>query len=91
MADTRMRLQDCFAAVFQDLEADEIPRATTATIPDWDSVSTVTLLTVVEEEFGVRVRPEDIPRFVSFQAILDYVEARTAVVPSNPQTSRSDR
>jgi acyl carrier protein len=78
MTDRRTRLEKCFAAVFASLDADEIPRATKVTVSGWDSVATITLLAVVEEEFGLRVSPEDITRFVSFQAILNYLESRSA-------------
>ena len=78
MPDDRARLTKCFAAVFADLPADEIPGARTETVAGWDSVANVTLLVVVEEEFGITVAPEDIEHLDSFAALLDYVsKART--------------
>lgn len=73
MADLRARLIDCFGAVFSNLERDAIPRATTETLERWDSLATVTLVAVVQEEFGVEVEPEDFPSFTSFDGVLGYL------------------
>ena len=78
MHDDRARLMKCFAAVFPDLPADEMPGARAETVAGWDSVANVTLLVVVEEEFGITVAPEIIEHLGSFAALLDYVgKART--------------
>jgi acyl carrier protein len=74
MTDARKRLVQCFAAVFPQLSESEIVRANTAAIGSWDSVATVTLITVAEEEFGIRVPPEDFEELTSFDLMLDYVE-----------------
>jgi acyl carrier protein len=46
-------LSKCFAAVFPELTPAEILAATPATVKSWDSVATLNLLTVVEEEFAI--------------------------------------
>jgi acyl carrier protein len=84
MHDLQTRLTDCFAATFADLPAAEIPRASVETVGDWDSMATITLLSVVEEEFGVRVPPEDILRFTSFTGILNYLEDRVGTRSAEP-------
>ena len=33
---------------------------------DWDSIATVTLITLIEEEFDIEVEAEDLERLVSF-------------------------
>ncbi len=79
MTDVQSRLVDCFAAVFPDLPAEEIPTATMDGVEAWDSLGTVTLLSVVQEEFGVQVDPEDVARFTSFDAIRAYLADRAGV------------
>jgi acyl carrier protein len=69
-----MRLAQCFSEVFPELNPDEISQASPASVQSWDSVSTITLLTVVEEEFGVSVDAEDVINFNSFTAILKYLQ-----------------
>ena len=73
MSDARARLAECFAAVFPDLTPAEIETARPDTVAAWDSVANVTLLAVIEEEFGVTVPPDDLERLDSFPAALAYV------------------
>lgn len=81
MPDDRSRLVNCFAAVFPTLTPDEIAAARPERVAAWDSIAHVTLLVVVEQEFGVAVEPEDIQRLTSFDALLDYVERGAARSP----------
>jgi acyl carrier protein len=74
MDNQEMRLERCFLEVFPELAVDEIAQATSTSVQGWDSVSTVTLLTVVEEEFGVNVDISDVARFDSFKRILAYLQ-----------------
>jgi acyl carrier protein len=76
MHDLQARLTQCFSATFGALPAAEIPQASTDTVGEWDSMTTITLLSVVEEEFGVRVPPEDILRFTSYDGVLEYLRER---------------
>ena len=73
MSDPRARLVACFAAVFPDLPTDDIPHATPVRVAAWDSIANVTVLAVVEEEFGITVDPDDLERLTSFDALLEYV------------------
>ena len=52
MPEIRERLIHCFQAVFPDLSESEAAHATAQGVAGWDSVATVTLTAVVEEEFG---------------------------------------
>ena len=76
MDEHRARLMKCFAAVFPDLSAGDIAVATPEGVPAWDSVANVTLLAVVEEEFGITVDVEDIETLTSFETLLDYLATR---------------
>jgi len=79
MVDVRTRLVQCFGAAFPDLDEREIPNISVSSVASWDSVATVTLVALVEEEFGVHVRPDDLEQFCAFGLVLDYVEDRTGV------------
>jgi acyl carrier protein len=76
MDEHRMRLVKCFAAVFADLPPAEIPTATPMTVAAWDSIANVTLVAVVEEEFGIAVDADDLEHLTSFEALLDYLAVR---------------
>lgn len=74
MDEMEQRLAACFAAVFPELPPEEIRLASAASMKSWDSVATVTLLAVVEEEFGINIADEDPARFDSFKDILAYLQ-----------------
>ncbi|MGH9433096.1 MAG: acyl carrier protein [Terriglobia bacterium] len=79
MNDTEARLIKCFSAVFPQLGEQAIPSAILETVEGWDSVATITLVTVIEEEFGVQFEPDALEHFVSFGSILDYLKELPAV------------
>jgi acyl carrier protein len=74
MDEQQKRLANCFCAVFPELSGEEILHASTATVKSWDSVAVVTLLTVIEEEFGISIEEDDPAKFDSFQRILSYLQ-----------------
>ena len=73
MDNIEKRLAACFSAVLPELTAEEISQTSAASVASWDSVATVTLIAVIEEEFGVCIEIEDPAEFDSFQGILNYL------------------
>jgi acyl carrier protein len=43
----------------------------------WDSLATMTLVSVIEEEFGVAVSPEDYESVASFELVKAYIAGKT--------------
>jgi acyl carrier protein len=76
MSDIRSRLAACFATVFPALPETEIDSAGMTSVKGWDSLATVNLITVIEEEFGIQVNAQDLGQMVSFQQILHYLEGK---------------
>jgi acyl carrier protein len=76
MNEIRKRLIGCFTAVFPKLADSNAPSATMTSVVGWDSLATINLITVVEEEFRIQTRPQDVEQFVSFEAIARYLEGR---------------
>ena len=74
----KARLRDCFAAVFPSAAPGELEQASTDTLPGWDSLATVTLVAVVEEEFAVVLELEDLEQLTSFARVYQLVEAKLA-------------
>ena len=66
----RSRLAWCFKAIFPDLDEEQLHNATPFSVRTWDSIATVNLLALIEEEFGVQVLLGE-PSTVSFEGILD--------------------
>jgi acyl carrier protein len=69
------RLRECFKEVFPDLSDEQIETADREEMSEWDSLATLTLLAVVEEEFGLQLDDEAIAKLTSFSAVRDLIEA----------------
>ena len=63
------RLARCFKAVFPNLDERQVAKASIQTVSEWDSVSTVTLASVIEEEFGIQFEGSELENLTSFQEI----------------------
>lgn len=74
MDDMQVRLASCFLAVFPDLSLDQVTEASSMSVENWDSLAGVTLLSVVEEEFGITIEEDDLTRFNSFNGFLTYLQ-----------------
>lgn len=70
------RLNRCFAVVFPDLPERDIPKASTKNAGDWNSVATLTLVSLIEEEFSLRFTPEQIDQFSSYESILREIRSK---------------
>ena len=75
MNDAEARLSRCFMAAIPGLKPSEIPAASMQTVEKWDSVASVTLVALIEEEFGIQIDLEALDRLDSYRAILDYLNA----------------
>ena len=73
MDDVEKRVAACFQAVFPRLGHDEIRRASPESVDGWDSLATVTLWGVLEEEFELKLAIEDLEHLVSFESAVQYV------------------
>ena len=74
MNSTETRLMHCFQLVFPNLPENQIVTSTPASISAWDSVATVTLISVVEEEFGIRLDLENVEELISFEGFLKHLQ-----------------
>ncbi len=83
MNDARERLVRCFQAVFPELSGSDAVRANTSRVAGWDSVATVTLAAVAEEEFEIEFAAEEMERLTSFESVLDAVTLRMGAKVSN--------
>jgi len=76
MRDQDERLIRCFESVFPALTQEEIESASSDSVGVWDSLSSVTLAAVIQEEFNVEIEPDALPDLDSFRAFRDYLSAR---------------
>jgi acyl carrier protein len=75
MKEFDQRMMRCFATVFPDLDESAIRRAAMGVTDGWDSVATVTLINVVEEEFGIEVDLDAVEEMVSFDKFSEYLRS----------------
>ena len=73
MNDLRRRLTACFATVFPHLSENQILQASPRTVAEWDSVSAISLVNVIEEEFEIQIDFEYLADLDSFDAIAGYL------------------
>jgi len=73
MSEQENRLIRCFASVFPGLSVEELRSMNSESTGNWDSLSTVTLAAVVQEEFNLEIDPEVLPQLDSFAAFRTYL------------------
>jgi len=73
--DLQARLNRCFAAVFPDLPDSKISTVSVDTLEGWDSVNAATLITTIEEEFGVEFDADTVGSLASYKAIEEALAA----------------
>lgn len=79
MRDLDERLERCFSSIFPDLAPAEIRTARIESVRGWNSLAAVTLLAVVQEEFGLEIGLTDISELVSYESIQNYIRAHNGV------------
>jgi acyl carrier protein len=78
MDNIQSHVKRCFLAVFPELAESEVVAATPSTVGGWDSVATLNLITVMEEEFGVQIDFVDLMDALSYEQISEYLQNRIA-------------
>ncbi len=76
MDDLRPKLKECFQIVFPDLKEEAIPTASQETVAEWDSVAAITLVNVIEEQFGIEMDLDDVAELDSFEKVCAYLQQR---------------
>lgn len=91
MPDLGARLLRCFSSVFADLSADEIRAASVESLGAWDSLSAVTLIAVLQQEFGLQIALADYPKLKSFQAVEAYIRSRNGAAQPNTHSATASK
>jgi acyl carrier protein len=73
MDSTNARLRKCFGVVFPDLSEEQTLQASAAALTQWDSLATLNLLALIEEEFGVTIDLDELEA-PSFKDLLGLIE-----------------
>lgn len=81
MSDLNNRLIQCFSLVFPDLPAADIPGASHSNVAAWDSVATITLLAILEEEFRISIELDAFADLDTYEKIHNLVESLLKTSP----------
>jgi acyl carrier protein len=79
MNELQTRLATCFTRVFPGLPENKIRSATPQTLAEWDSVASISLVNVIEEEFNTEIDFELLAELDSFDAIANYLTKRIPI------------
>jgi acyl carrier protein len=88
MSEQDDRLVRVFASVFPSLKAEEIRTASVETVAEWDSLASVTLVAVIQQEFGVEIDPLDLPELSSFEALRTHLGMASGAGPGREATTK---
>ena len=64
------------AEVFEIDEAVITPEATIAEALELDSISLVDLVSIVHQDYGIKISKEDLTQIITFNNLYDYIETR---------------
>ena len=48
--------------------------ASITSVSEWDSIAAISLVVVLEEEFGKEIPPDEIENLISFELVRNYLE-----------------
>jgi acyl carrier protein len=80
MSENAERLIRCFTAVFPNVPTEQITKASIDNVPEWDSLASVTLMALLEQEFEVKVDFLDLPELTSFETVQNYLLMHNLIV-----------
>lgn len=64
------------AEVFEIDEATITPEATISETLELDSISLVDLVSIVHQDYGIKISKEDLTQIITFNNLYDYIETR---------------
>jgi len=76
------RLVRCFSSVFPALTDTDICAADVALLMNTDSLAGVTLVSLIDEEFGVEMDLEDLSGLGTFEAIHEFLKKKSLSSPT---------
>ena len=82
MAELRDRLIRCFSFAFPSLEESEIVAADLGRLSEMDSLAGVTLVALIDEEFGVELDLKGLLDLGTFEAIQESLHQQGLASPS---------
>jgi acyl carrier protein len=77
------QLTNLFREIFSDQLPDLRLEMTSDDIPEWDSMSQVTLAVEIEDRFHIKLRSAEMAELRNIQQLVDLIMARLTTLPSH--------
>jgi acyl carrier protein len=75
-AELLYKLTEIFREIFDDPTLELTPDTTAEMIPQWDSMSQVTLAVEIEHRFGIKLKAAEMEQMRSVSELLELVQSR---------------
>ena len=75
MSDVRERLMRAFHTVFPGVPLASVPELSVANTASWDSLNSLNLQQLIDEEFGIQIDFEELEVLNSFDALEQYLNS----------------
>ena len=73
-SEVKLKLKSIFQKVFELDTSHEVENLSNENFIKWDSLAQLTLVSTIQDEFSIRIKPKDFQRFTSFQNIYAILE-----------------
>ena len=73
-SEVKSKLKSIFRKVFELDTSHEVENLSNENFIEWDSLAQLTLLSTIQDEFSIRIKPKDFQRFSSFQNIYSIIK-----------------
>lgn len=57
-----------------EIPVEEVENATMESVEKWDSIGQMSLVAMIEDEFGIELEPDEVMQFTSFAAGVDILK-----------------
>jgi acyl carrier protein len=75
-AELLSKLTEIFRDIFEDPGLELTPETTAEMIPQWDSMSQVTLAVEIEQRFGIKLKAAEMEQMRSVTDLMGLIESR---------------
>jgi len=75
-AELLSKLTEIFRDIFEDPGLELTPETTAEMIPQWDSMSQVTLAVEIEQRFGIKLKAAEMEQMRSVTYLMGLIESR---------------
>ncbi len=77
---TTDELIELIAEALEVNPADIVPETTIASIPEWNSLVWLTIMSLLDERYALQLEPRKIRSFVTVEELIEHIRSRAMVI-----------